>query len=265
MMRKNIFDIQNKKGKQPIISVSAYSYPIAKILDNYCDIILVGDSLAMAIYGMKDTLSVSLDMMINHTKAVVAATKTALVIVDMPFGSYEQSPSQAFESAAKIISATGANAVKLESGEIMAPTIEFLVQRGIPVMGHIGLLPQHINKIGGYKIQGKSDKEQKQIMEDALKIQDAGAFALVIEGVVKNLAEKITQKLSIPTIGIGASQQCDGQILVIDDLLGLNQEFKPKFVKNYAHIAEEIKKAVEIYAREVLERKFPGKEHCFED
>jgi 3-methyl-2-oxobutanoate hydroxymethyltransferase len=262
-MRKNITDIQSSKGREPIICLTAYSYPIAKILDDYCDILLVGDSVGMAVYGMKDTLSVTVDMMINHARAVVSATKKALIVVDLPYGSYEKSPQQALETANKIISQTNCDAVKLESPADMAPIISYLVENGIKVMGHIGLMPQHINELGGYKYQGRNESQAKNILNDALKITQAGAFAMVIEGVTESLAREITAILSIPVIGIGASNACDGQILVVDDMLGLTQDFQPRFVKNYADLTTKIKQAVQEYSKEVKSRQFPALEHCF--
>jgi 3-methyl-2-oxobutanoate hydroxymethyltransferase len=217
----------------------------------------------MVVYGMDSTLEVSLDIMKAHGKAVVRHSKQALVVVDMPFGSYQASPEDAFKNAADIIKHTGCAAVKLEGGKEMAETIHFLTQRGIPVMAHVGLMPQHVHTMGGYKFQGRNAAQAKKITEDAIAVQEAGAFSIVLEGVESHLAEKITHKLSIPTIGIGASPACDGQVLVIDDMLGLFDDFTPKFVKRYAEIGKNITAAVKAYAEDVKNRRFPGKEHCF--
>jgi 3-methyl-2-oxobutanoate hydroxymethyltransferase len=256
-------DILSHKGKQPLVCLTAYTAPFAKIMDQHADLLLVGDSVGMALYGMESTLPVTLDMMINHGKAVVLASRRSCVVVDMPFGSYQESPAQAFLSAAKIMAQTGCQAVKLEGGVEMAATIRFLVERGVPVMGHVGLMPQRVNVYGGYLHHGKTNAEKNKIMEDAAAVQEAGAFAVVIEGVKEEIAKEVTQKLAIVVIGIGGSPACDGQILVSEDMLGLFTEFKPKFVKHYANIAREIDHAVGEYARDVRSRAFPGKEHCF--
>jgi 3-methyl-2-oxobutanoate hydroxymethyltransferase len=252
-----ISNILQKKSHEKIICLTAYTYPIAKILDNYCDIILVGDSLGMAIYGHQDTTSTTLEMMINHGKAVVKACKNALVVVDMPINSYENSPSQALINAKKIIDETGCHAVKIETGLELVATAEFLVKNGINVMGHVGLLPQSVNKIGGYRYQGKDNESANQIIETSKQLERAGVFSVVIEAVPAKLANEISQILKIPTIGIGASAECDGQVLVIDDLLGLNQEFKPKFVTNYENLAEKIAIAVNNFCCDVKTKKFP--------
>jgi 3-methyl-2-oxobutanoate hydroxymethyltransferase len=261
--RTSIIDIKNRKKGEPIVCLTAYSTPFAKILDDYVDILLVGDSLGMVLYGMESTLSVSVDMMINHGKAVMRGSKKSCVIVDMPFGSYQASKAQAFENASKIISETGCQGVKLEGGIEMADTIKFLVERGIPVMGHVGLMPQMVNAYGGYGCKGKTKESKDKVMQDAIAVQGAGAFSIVIEGVVESLAANVTQELEIPVIGIGGSPECDGQILVSEDMAGLFTEFKPKFVKRFGNIAEEIQKAAEDYRNEVKDRKFPAKENCF--
>jgi len=261
-MRKKISDIKNQKGQESLVCLTAYSYPMAQLLDEFCDILLVGDSVGMTVYGAKNTLSVSLETMINHGQAVVKGSKKALIVVDMPFGSYEKSKEQALENAMKIIKETNCDAVKLETAANMADTVNFLVKNDISVIGHVGLMPQHINEYGGYKYQGRDEKSAELILNDAIKIADAGAFAMVVEGVTEKLANAISKELSIPTIGIGASVNCDGQILVIDDLLGLNQDFKPKFVKRYVNLAEQIRSAVKRYQSEVKSKKFPTKEHC---
>jgi len=253
-----IQNIQNQKT--PITCLTAYTYPIAKILDKHCDIILVGDSLGMAIYGMENTLGVSVQMMIDHGKAVTRAAKKALIVVDIPFGSFEQSSHQALTTAQRIMNETGCDAVKIETSKETILTIEFLVQNKIPVMGHIGLLPQKVIEMGGYKYQGKDENSAQEILQTALALERAGAFAFVIEGVPAKLATQITQSVKIPTIGIGASVDCSGQVLVIDDALGLNQKFKPRFVKNYSDLADQIDKAVEAFCNEVKNHKFPSED-----
>lgn len=261
LRRFNALDIIAKKNQQKIVCLTAYTYPIAKIIDDFCDIILVGDSIAMAVYGNKDTLAASTQMIIAHTKTVMLATRKSLIAADLPFGSYEESPMQAFNTAARIIKETGCEAVKIETSPAMIPTIEFLTKRGIPVIAHVGLLSQHVRKIGSYKYQGRLKTEAAEIMKTAMLATKAGAFAMVIEGTIEKLATEITKKVTIPTIGIGAGAGCDGQILVIDDMLGLNQEFKPKFVKNYCNLAKEIGNAASSYAKEVRSGAFPGKEN----
>lgn len=258
LRRKTILDIQKLKGQQPIVALTAYTAPIARILDNHADILLVGDTLGMVLYGMDSTLPVTVDMMVNHGKAVVKSSKSALIVVDMPFSSYESSKEEAFKNAARILRETGCDAIKLEGGKIQAETIEFLTKRGIPVVAHIGLLPQHVNVTSGYKYQGKEELAAKQIMQDAIAVQNAGAFAVVLECIPKALAEQITNELAIPTIGIGASNSCDGQILVIDDMLGLF-ESSPSFVKQYANLSEVIDDAANQYKQEVQSKKFPAK------
>ena len=244
--------------KTPITCLTAYTYPIAKILDKHCDVILVGDSLGMAIYGMENTLGVTVQMMIDHGRAVTRVAEKALIVVDIPYGSFEKSPAQALETAQKIINETRCDAVKIETSKEMIATVKFLVDQGIPVMGHIGLLPQKIKEMGGYKYQGKDQNSAAEILQIAKDLENAGAFATVIEGVPASLASQITQAIKIPTIGIGASIDCSGQVLVIDDVLGLNQDFKPRFVKNYADLASQIDKAVEEFCDEVRNGKFPS-------
>lgn len=263
LKRKNIIDIKSRKNSQPLVVLTAYTAPQARIIDDYVDIILVGDSLGMVLYGMDSTLSVTVSMMVAHGKAVVNSSKKALVVVDLPFGSYQQSEKQAFRTAARIMAQTGCNAVKLEGGKEMAKTVKFLTERGIPVMGHIGLKPQSVNSLGGYRTQGKSDIEITEIMADAKAVEDAGAFCLVIEGVVEEAARKVTERLVIPTIGIGASPACDGQVLVSDDMLGMSGGYVPRFVKKYADISDISKDAVKKYAEEVRLRKFPSSEYYY--
>jgi 3-methyl-2-oxobutanoate hydroxymethyltransferase len=253
--------ISLKKGGEKIICLTAYSFPMAKILDEFCDVILVGDSLGMAIYGFADTVDVTLEMMINHGKAVMRAVKKSLVVVDLPFGTYENSKEQALESAKKVIEKTGCHAIKIETSRDLVATTKFLVDHQINVMAHVGLLPQSVRKIGGYKYQGREQKAAQEILETAKLLEAAGAFALVIEAVPAALADQISAALKIPTIGIGASQNCDGQVLVIDDLLGLNQEFKPRFVKHYANLSDEIAAAVKNFCADVRSNKFPAKEN----
>ena len=244
--------------------LTAYTMRMAQLLDPHCEMLLVGDSLAQVIYGLPSTVPVTLEMMILQAQAVMRGTSRALVVVDMPFGSYQESKEQAFRSAARILKETGCSAVKLEGGAEMAETVEFLVSRGIPVLGHVGLMPQLVNTTGGYRSVGRNDKEVAKIRRDAKAIDDAGAFGIVIEGTVEPVAREITAELRSPTIGIGASPACDGQILVSDDMLGLFNDFKPRFVKHFAELAPAISKAAEAYANEVKARSFPGIEHTFQ-
>lgn len=255
-------DIRARKGADPIVCLTAYTTPVAKIADADCDVLLVGDSVGMVIHGLDSTLGVTLDMMVMHGQAVARGSQQALLVIDLPFGAYEASPQQAFEAAARVMRETGCGAVKLEGGAHMAETIAFLVARGIPVMAHIGLTPQAVNSFGGYKVQGRG-ADAARIRADALAVEQAGAFAVVLEKVPDQLAREITQELAIPTIGIGASADCDGQILVIDDMLGLFTDFRPKFVKRYAELGEAASKAVADYAADVRARRFPGVEHVF--
>lgn len=249
--------IRLKKSQEKIICLTAYSYPIAKILDKFCDIILVGDSVGMAIYGNADTTSTTIEMMINHGTAVKKACTNSLVVVDMPINTYENSPQQALENARKIINATNCDAIKIETNFNLCATAKFLVDNNIAVMGHVGLLPQKVNEIGGYRYQGRDDKSAQEILQTAIELEKCGVFSIVIEAVPAKLADKITQNLSIPTIGIGASPNCDGQVLVIDDLLGLNQEFKPRFVTHYENLANRINDAVKNFTQDVKNKKFP--------
>lgn len=260
--RHSILDIRSRKGKEPVVALTAYTAPMARLLDPHVDILLVGDSLGMVVYGLESTLPVTLDMMIAHGRAVVRASSKALVVIDMPFGSYQASKEQAFLAAARVLAETGAAAVKIEGGREMADTIRFLVERGVAVMAHVGLMPQHVNAQGGYRYRGRDDKEAKRILENALAVEEAGAFAVVIEGVREDVARGITGKLAIPTIGIGASPACDGQVLVTEDLLGLSG-YAPSFVKQYADAGAVIGKAVKTYAREVRSRIFPSAEYYF--
>lgn len=261
-MRKTIPTIKSQKNGDKIVMLTAYTAPFASILDKHCDMLLVGDSLGMVLYGMDSTLSVPVSMMINHGKAVVKASSEALIVVDMPFGSYQESKEKAFKNAAKIIAQTGCQAVKIEGGIEMAETIAYLVERAIPVMGHIGLKPQHVHQMGGYKVQGKDAETAKLISDDAKAVEAAGCFAVVLEGVKKEVAETITTNISIPTIGIGASPECDGQVLVAEDMLGLNNN-PPKFVTKYAELADDIEKSVAEFAKDVRDKKFPLDKNCY--
>ena len=256
-------DIRARKGKEPLVCLTAYTAPIAKLLDSHVDLLLVGDSLAMVVYGMDSTLGVSLDMMIAHGKAVARSARHACVVVDLPFGSYEESPELAYRAAARVLAETGCAAVKLEGGVAMAPTIRFLAGRHIPVLAHIGLTPQSVNAFGGFRVQGRGEEQAAQVMADAHAVTEAGAFGVVIEGVPEPLGRAITEAIGIPTIGIGASPSCDGQILVTDDMLGLFSDFTPKFVKRFASLGASVEAAVQAYAAEVTARRFPGPEHCF--
>lgn len=252
-----------KQGAPPIVCLTAYSKPMAQLLDPHVDVILVGDSLGMVVYGFESTLPVTLEMMIDHGAAVVRGAKRALVVVDMPFGSYQLSPAQAYQNAARVMAETGCSAIKIEGGSEMADTVAFLTRRGIPVLGHIGLMPQSVAAAGGYRAHGRETAEADYLLQSARKLQDAGAFAIVIEGTVEPLAARITQEMEIPTIGIGASPACDGQILVTDDMLGIFQDFKPKFVRQFAQVGTQISDAVKDYAAAVRGREFPAAEHCF--
>ena len=263
MPRRTVTDIRKLKGVTPIVVLTAYTAPVAKLLDKYCDVLLVGDSLGMVLYGLESTIPVTTRMMCDHGAAVVRGSEKALVVVDMPFGSYQDTPDHAFRAAVRIVKATGAASVKLEGGTEMAETIRFMTERGIAVMGHIGLKPQSVHADGGYHYHGKSRDDRQKIMEDALAVQEAGAFAVVLEGITESLAAEITAKLAIPTIGIGASVKCDGQVLVIDDMLGFTER-APKFVKRYAELGKTSEEAVAHYAAEVRARTFPGPEHVFE-
>jgi 3-methyl-2-oxobutanoate hydroxymethyltransferase len=260
--RVTVPEIRAHKNAKPVVCLTCYHAHTAKLLDNHVDLMLVGDSLGMVMHGMESTLGVTLDMMILHGKAVMRGSKHALVVVDLPFGSYEESPQVAFRSAARVIQETGCTAVKMEGGERIAETIRYLTLRGIPVMGHIGLTPQMIQIFGGFKTQGRTEAEWPAIEADAKAVAEAGAFAVVLEGMAEPLAAKITREIAIPTIGIGASADCDGQILVMEDMLGLNPS-PPKFVRQYANMGPDIEAAVKAYAADVRARNFPGKENVY--
>lgn len=250
-------DIAARKGGTPIVCLTAYTAPIAEILDDHCDLMLVGDSVGMVVHGLPNTVGVTMEMMILHGQAVMRAAKRAMVVVDMPFGSYEGAPEEAYANAARLMKETGAQAVKVESGPTIADTIAYLVKRGIPVMGHVGLRPQAALIDGGFKAKGKSAEERARILDEAKATAEAGAFSIVVEGVAEGLAREITNAVDVPTIGIGASAGCDGQILVVDDMLGLF-DWTPKFVRRYGDLRGEISKAVAAYADDVRERRFPG-------
>ena len=255
-------DIRARKGGEPIVSLTSYHAHTARLVDQHCDVILVGDSLGMVMHGMESTLPVTLEMMILQGQAVMRGSRRALVVVDMPFGSYEEGKEIAFRSAARILKETGCGAIKLEGGVRMAETIRFLVERGVPVMGHVGLTPQSILALGSFRAQGRDRADWPVILDDAKAVADAGAFSVVVEAVAEPLGRAITEAVAIPTIGIGASSTCDGQILVLEDMLGLTPR-APKFVKRYGDIGPSIAKAVEDYAREVRERSFPALEHTY--
>src|ERR1700691_438079 len=248
--RVTVPEIKAHKGAKPVVCLTCYHAHTAKLLDQHVDLMLVGDSLGMVMHGMENTLGVTLDMMITHGKAVMRGSEKALVVVDMPFGSYEESPAVAFRNAARIIQETGVTAVKLEGGSRMAETIAYLTQRGIPVVGHIGLTPQMVHVKGGFYTTGRSENEWPALEADARAVSQAGAFAVVLEGMAEPLAAKITRDIDIPTIGIGASPTCDGQVLVLEDMLGLNPN-PPKFVRQYAQLGPAIEAAVEAYAKDV--------------
>lgn len=255
--------IRSRKGAEPLVCLTAYTTPMAQRLDPHVDLLLVGDSLGMVLYGFDSTLPVTLDMMIAHGAAVMRGSERACVIVDLPFGSYQASAEQAFRAAARVMAETGASGVKLEGGTEMAATVHFLTQRGIPVCGHVGLMPQAVNVAGGFKATGRSDEEAQQVRRDAEAVAAAGAFAVVLEGTLEPVAAAITASLPVPTIGIGASPACDGQILVSEDVFGLFSDFTPRFVKRYAELGDQISAAAQVYAQDVRARRFPGMEHCF--
>ncbi|MDQ3557621.1 MAG: 3-methyl-2-oxobutanoate hydroxymethyltransferase [Pseudomonadota bacterium] len=256
-------DIAGRKRGEKIVSLTAYHAHTAGIVDLHCDFILVGDSLGMVMHGLETTVPVTLDMMILQGRAVMRGSSRALVVVDMPFGSYEESREQAFRNASRVLKETGAGAIKMEGGVPMAETVAFLVKRGVPVMGHVGLTPQAVNTMGGFRVQGRSGEGQKLLEADARAIAEAGAFAIVLEGIVEPVARAITESIEAPTIGIGASPACDGQILVLEDMLGLSDRV-PKFVKRFGSLREHIEEAVAAYASEVRAGTFPGPEQVYQ-
>ncbi|HEX8256869.1 MAG TPA: 3-methyl-2-oxobutanoate hydroxymethyltransferase [Allosphingosinicella sp.] len=262
MRRLTVPKIQEKKGGEPIVMLTAYTARMAQLLDPHCDLLLVGDSLGQVIYGLPTTIPVTMEMMCAHGAAVVRGSWHAVVAIDMPFGSYEAGPEQAFQCAARILKETGAAAVKLEGGEAMAETVAFLTARGIPVIGHVGLTPQAVNALGGYRARGRNDAERAKIIADAKAVSEAGCFALVLEGVVEDIAAEATRAVACPTIGIGASAACDGQVLVTEDMLGLFER-TPRFVKRYDDLAVRIGAAAEAYASEVRSRSFPTEDQIY--
>ena len=255
--------ISARKGGEPVVCLTAYTTQVAKMVDQQCDLLLVGDSLGMVVYGLPSTIGVTMEMMIAHGQAAMRGAANACVVVDMPFGSYEESPEQALRNAARIMAETGCQSVKLEGGEPMAPTIKFLTERGVPVMAHIGLRPQAVNTFGGYKVQGRDDASKAQVLADANAVAEAGAFSVVIEKTAEDISREITAAIPIPTIGIGASMACDGQILVVDDILGMFTDFRPKFAKPYAELGQAAGDAIKAYADDVRNRRFPGPEHVY--
>lgn len=257
-------DIQARKGADPLVVLTAYTTPVARLVDPHCDIALVGDSVAMVLHGHPTTLQATMDMMVLHGQSVARGLSKAMLVVDMPFGAYEEGREQAFRNAARLIRETGAAAVKLEGGEHMAETIHFLTRRGVPVMAHVGLTPQAVNTLGGYRVQGRGN-DSGRVRNDAVAVAEAGAFSVVLEKVPAGLAGEITRAVPIPTIGIGASAACDGQVLVVDDMLGLFTPFKPKFVKRYADLGADADRAIAAYAADVRARRFPAPEHTFAD
>ena len=261
--RVTVPELRDRKGGEPIVALTAYTAPQAKILDPHVDVLLVGDSLGMVVYGLDSTLGVTLDMMIAHGAAVRRGSERACVIVDMPFASYQESPSQAYRNAARVMAETGCAGIKLEGGVEMAPTVEFLVRRSIPVMGHVGLMPQSVHAYGGFKVQGRAEDDGRAIVEDARAVAEAGAFSMVVEGVIEPVGGEITDLVPVPTIGIGASPRCDGQVLVTEDAVGLFSDFTPRFVRRYADLGDALDEAAAAYARDVRARRFPGPEHCF--
>jgi 3-methyl-2-oxobutanoate hydroxymethyltransferase len=255
-------DIRARKGGEPIVMLTSYHAHTARLVDRYCDVILVGDSLGMVMHGFETTVPVTLDMMILQGHAVMRGSKQALVVVDLPFGSYEVSKEQAFLAAARVLKETGCGAIKLEGGRRMAETIAFLTERGVPVMAHVGLTPQSVNALGGFRAQGRDPADWGAIETDARAVADAGAFSVVLEALAEPLAAQITREIAIPTIGIGASPACDGQVLVLEDMLGLSP-WVPKFVKRYTSLGPSIEQAIASYASEVRGRTFPGPEHVY--
>lgn len=250
-------DVRARKGAEPLVCLTAYDAPTAALLDPHCDVLLVGDSVGMVVHGLPTTVGVTLDMMVLHGQAVMRGAQRAMVVVDMPFGSYEASPEQAFAAAARLMKETGCQAVKVESGPAVSESIRYMVERGVPVMGHVGLRPQAVHIDGGFRAKGRTAEERRRVLAEAKAADEAGAFALVIEGVAEDLAQAVSQAVAAPTIGIGASAACDGQILVTDDMLG-RFAWTPKFVRRYADLRGEISRAVEAYAADVRARRFPA-------
>ncbi|KVO61384.1 3-methyl-2-oxobutanoate hydroxymethyltransferase [Burkholderia stagnalis] len=261
--RKTVTSIRATKGAGSLVSLTAYSTPMARLVDDVADVIIVGDSVGMVLYGMPGTLGVTLDMMIAHGAAVVRGARQACVVVDLPFATYQESPAQAFRSAARLLAETGAQGVKLEGGAEMTDTIRFLSERGVPVMAHIGLMPQQANATGGFKAQGMDPRTADRIFDAACAVEQAGAFSVVVEGTAEALARHITATLAIPTIGIGASPACDGQVLVTEDMIGGFDAYTPRFVRRYADVNAVMREAIARYAHDVRSNAFPDMQHCF--
>ena len=261
--RIGVEEIRARKGGVPLVCLTAYTTPVARLLDPHCELLLVGDSLAMVVYGLETTRGVTLETMVAHGQAVMRGSSRACVIIDMPFGTYEESPDQAVESARRIVDESGCQGVKLEGGVDFAETVAAIVAEGIPVFGHIGLLPQKVERRGGFRIQGKDDEGARGVLADAEAISAAGVFAMVVEGTVEPVAREVTERVAVPTVGIGASPACDGQILVTDDMLGLFSDFIPKFVKRYAELGDATTAAVRAYAEDVRARRFPTDDHVY--
>lgn len=255
-------DIRARKGGAPVVCLTAYTTPIAQLVDRHCDLVLVGDSVGMVMHGLESTVGVTMEMMILHGQAVARGLRQACMVVDLPFGAYEEGPQQAFRNAARLMAETGCQAVKIEGGREMAETVRFLVRRGIPVMGHVGLTPQSVNTLGGYKVQGRGAAGD-EVLADAAAVAEAGAFAVVLEKLPAELGARISREIAVPTVGIGAGLDCDGQVLVVDDLLGMFTAFRPKFVKRYAELGQSADAAIAAYAAEVRAREFPGAAHSF--
>ena len=257
--------IKEMKGRDPIVTVTAYDYPSALYADRAgVHIILVGDSLGQVVLGYETTVPVTMDEMLHHTRAAGRGCKRSLLVADMPFGSFQTSLEKAYENACRFLKETPAHTVKLEGGVIMAETINYLTSRSIPVMGHVGLMPQSVYQMGGYRIQGRGKEGLRALLDDAMAVQDAGAYSIVLEGIPTEAARQVTEELTIPTIGIGAGPHCDGQVLVLNDMLGIYDQFVPKFVKRYAELGREMELAIKKFAKEVTEGTFPGKEHSYE-
>ena len=261
--RISIPELRGMKGKSKIVMLTAYTKPMAQLLDPHCDVLLVGDSLGMVVYGMENSLAVTLDMMIRHTQAVMRGSSRSAVILDMPFGSYQESPAQAYRNCARATAESGAQALKLEGGDELVETVEFLSARGIQVMAHIGLMPQRVHEMGGFKAQGKEEDGLLRWPALARRFEDAGAFSVLVEGTVEPVARAITEALKVPTIGIGASPACDGQVLVTEDIVGMFPDFTPKFAKRYMDLGKAVSAAAEEYAAEVRAGTFPSLAHCF--
>ena len=262
--RVSTADIRARKGgATPVVCLTAYTAPSARLMQDHVDLLLVGDSLGMVVYGFENTVAVTLDMMIAHGAAVVRGTDKPCIVVDLPFGSYQESPEAAFRAAARVMAETGCSAVKLEGGREMAETVRFLVERGVPVMGHVGLTPQHVHRFGGFRPQGRTDAESGLLLADSRAVVEAGAFSLVVEAVPEGAARQVTDDVPVPTIGIGAGRTVDGQILVTDDIVGMFADFTPRFVKRYAELGNGLAQAAGLYADEVRSGRFPGPEHTF--